>query len=701
MRPPIDLYELLPAVYRLRDSERGEPLRALLDIVSDQAELLRDDLDGLWDDLFVETAAEWVVPYIGDLVANTPLYEVPLVGRRADVAKTLHWRRRKGTLAMLGELARGITGWGVHAVAMFELLGVNQNLNHLRMEDSPEARPGLHPFAQDRVASVDIRARDAVDRIGGAFETITHNVDVRRIADDEGWYGIRKVCFFFHRLTSFPLKRTTPARAPGQQARCLHVHPLGQDAPLFHRGERVPDDAFATEVNVDAPIRPYRFFEQPGLDYGPGLSLHIVIGTTPVPLADVLCKDLDAWPAVPVNKVGVDVRRGRVRIGTGVSLAGGVRFDSCYGFSAPLGGGPYAREPRPPGQPPPAVQTVAADGSAGFTTIEAAVAAWNAQPNQGPLYIEINDSATYRPAGGAVALDWTGGGAVAPIAVTLVAADRQRPVIVADLTLATTQVDQLTLDGLALAGQLSVAGPVRRVAIIDSTLVPGSTLNEDGTAAQPGRASLVADAPGDRRDVTLTRTITGRLRLAPDDNHVALADCAVDAPAGAAPRVALSGDDAGAVAGPPVRMERCTVLGAVFARELTLMSESIVAAGPLIVERRQTGCVRFSSYEREGSSPPRRYRCQPDLVREAAPDPATADRETLRVRPSFTTTHYGRPAYLQLSRACAREIEQGAEDRAEMGVFHLLLQPYRETNLGVRLEEYLPFGLEPGIVHIT
>jgi hypothetical protein len=76
-------------------------------------------------------------------------------------------------------------------------------------------------------------------------------------------------------------------------------------------------------------------------------------------------------------------------------------------------------------------------------------------------------------------------------------------------------------------------------------------------------------------------------------------------------------------------------------------------------------------------------------------------REIRRVRPTFTTTHYGQPAYMQLSRACAREIGQGAADRAEMGAFHLLLQPYRETNLRVRLEEYLPFGLEPGLVHVT
>src|SRR5436309_74 len=120
-----NLYELLPTVYRLRDIDQGGPLQALIALVEGQVRELKDDLDGMWDDLFIETCASWVVPYIGDLVANTPLYEVPGLGRRADVANTIHWRRRKGTLAMLGDLAREVTGWGATAVAMFELLSWN------------------------------------------------------------------------------------------------------------------------------------------------------------------------------------------------------------------------------------------------------------------------------------------------------------------------------------------------------------------------------------------------------------------------------------------------------------------------------------------------------------------------------------------------------------------------------------------------
>jgi len=33
--------------------------------------------------------------------------------------------------------------------------------------------------------------------------------------------------------------------------------------------------------------------------------------------------------------------------------------------------------------------------------------------------------------------------------------------------------------------------------------------------------------------------------------------------------------------------------------------------------------------------------------------------------------------------------------------FSSLMQPQREANLRIRLEEYLPFGLEPGVIYIT
>ena len=105
------------------------------------------DIAELWNNLFIETCDEWVIPYIGDLVANNLLYDPSRIGERdtaaalfadlrgpdlrprvavrtrADVAKTIYYRRRKGTLPMLEELARDVTGWAAHAVEFFELLG--------------------------------------------------------------------------------------------------------------------------------------------------------------------------------------------------------------------------------------------------------------------------------------------------------------------------------------------------------------------------------------------------------------------------------------------------------------------------------------------------------------------------------------------------------------------------------------------------
>lgn len=75
--------------------------------------------------------------------------------------------------------------------------------------------------------------------------------------------------------------------------------------------------------------------------------------------------------------------------------------------------------------------------------------------------------------------------------------------------------------------------------------------------------------------------------------------------------------------------------------------------------------------------------------------------ETLRVKPQFTSLRYGDPGYGQLSQRCAVEIRTGADNESEMGAFNELMQPQRETDLRVRLDEYLRFGLEAGIFYAT
>src|SRR5512135_2054495 len=69
------LYNLLPVIYRLRDADQGYPLRDLLQIISSQVNLLEDDIAQLYDNWFIETAEDWVVPYIADLIGYRAVSE--------------------------------------------------------------------------------------------------------------------------------------------------------------------------------------------------------------------------------------------------------------------------------------------------------------------------------------------------------------------------------------------------------------------------------------------------------------------------------------------------------------------------------------------------------------------------------------------------------------------------------------------------
>jgi hypothetical protein len=719
----LDLYELLPAVYRVRDAEQGETLRALLEVISDQIQTVKEDVDGLYDDLFIETCAPWVIPYIGDLVANNPVHEVA-GSRRADVAKTIHYRRRKGVPAMLEELARDVTGWAAHVVPGFEVLLWTQNLNHLRWRgksDRVPVDPSDRPLLTETSGTALVRDLEACCDVDGPFDTLGHTVDVRPAGEDA--HGIRKVGVFLWRLTSYPVQDAMPRRVRADRSR-WHVSPLGNAAPLFTR-PAVPDASRTVdEIGVPGPVGSLHFRSHPELYYTPAPSLAIHDGTAPVPLGLLLPMDLSDWANPPAGKVGVDVHLGRIKFGSGRVPAPGTtpRVSYAYGFSADIGGGPYERERRrftsrratdngrateddPDTVDAPraldAYIEVRGDGAGDETTIEDAIATWAAGSARRTV-IEIGDSDSYRPAGPALTIRDTS----PPVGAQLViqARNAERPVVFGAIEVRDTTLGRLTLNGLLIAGPLTVRGAVEELRIEHCTLVPGHRLRHDGWSREPGEPSLTVQSDAERCEVLIDRCIVGPIRI-PSEAHVlrvcdSIVDDAIDPAAPGGDRVAISAPGAGGGPAAPARIERSTVFGSVTVRELTLGSESIFAAGPLVAERRQVGCVRFSSLVRQGSRTPRRYRCQPDLVRAAAPS-GEKRAESDRVRPAFTAIRYGEPAYAQLARGCAREIATGAEDGSEMGAFCHLRQPQREENLRTRLREYMPFGLEAGLIYVT
>jgi hypothetical protein len=179
---------------------------------------------------------------------------------------------------------------------------------------------------------------------------------------------------------------------------------------------------------------------------------------------------------------------------------------------------------------------------------------------------------------------------------------------------------------------------------------------------------------------------------------------------------AIAATPGGEVPGPPATLIRTTIFGQVHVQQL--FASEVIFASIVDSTRRQNGCVRFS-YVPEGSRTPRRYRCQPDLeianetqqaeqlAAQMGTTLSSADRDAIRddvyawLQPSFTSLHYGQPAYGQLFVECPRQILTGAQDGSEMGAFCFLKQPQRATSLQVRLQEYMPFGLEAGLIYVT
>ncbi|NCC30739.1 MAG: hypothetical protein EOM24_01800 [Chloroflexia bacterium] len=723
MSQEIDLYTLIPEIYRREDARRGYPLKALLAIISEQANVIKDDIDRLWDNFFVETADEWVLPYIGDLVGNIPIHSV-VRGQRADVARTISYRLRKGTLPMLEELARDVTGWSVHAVAFFELLCWTQNMNHLR------------PL----VGTLNLCDIDHCDRVHTAFDTAGHTVDLRPFAPAAGWHHIPKVGFFIWRLGSYKLQAVQP-RQSRDVAYGYHFHPLGIRQHLFHKPKTAHDDSRRTdevqlaptarpgelrcaidttrradESQIAEPIRRIAFQRAPEQYFGADSSIDIELVGTNRTAADIVCTDLSTWRQCSDGKIGLDVVNGRFTLPADMS-ADDLLVSFHYGFSADVGGGSYdrrddatVRDPvawaaRDPDRPA-IVLNVCKQGQdlCTYTTLTAALEAWDPQAHP-RLLLQIMDSQTYDES-----LVFNQNSTNLPnVQLIIQAANQQRPLLRGNVSVPeTNNPAYLALKGLMIEGQVRLATPANAgldvLEISHCTLVPGIRLDEDATPLQPDTPSIEIAANNDRLDIRIDHSISGSLRAPSDTRSLQIRDSIVDNIAGLP---AIAGDATGLLPGPECTIETSTIMGPVAVRAIQLASNSIFTA-TVTAERQQIGCLRFS-YVPPESVTPRRFRCEPDHALAAAvqPDMSAVEAEALRsatqrrVQPQFTTRRYGLPAYAQLSQDCVHEIRTGADNGAEMGVFNMLLQPQREANLRIRFEEYLPFGLEAGLILVN
>jgi hypothetical protein len=679
-------WQMVPGIYREMDAASPAPgtLRALIGVIATQAARVRRSNDRLWEDMFVEFCDDWAVPYLGDLVGTRLIPVSNARARRADVAKTIYYRRRAGTLAVLEELILDITGWEGVVVEQFRRLARTAHL----LEPAPPPLSGrLTGTPQGGLPN--LRRQDAVELVGGPFEEFSHTVDVRHHAGGiDGRYNIPKLGFYLYRLQVLLLDGVMPYQPnPADPARWT-FDPSGRDVPMYMASARPPPAPGraggwrrARAWDLPAPLT-CRLLNDPdaapdllppdgvtgNLPDGAHPAVRIrepagLLGISALTGASLANwgADLGAWATGTSKRAAVDPARGRLWFANAPPADPSKLRVGYYPASpGPIGAGAYNRTQqlvRDLTLPDGTVQRIASgdviSGGGLLTTAQLA-------PGRP---VQISDSATYH---GAIALP-------AQARITALAAEGQRPYVAltADLTVMGND-GVLVLDGLWLGGghDLVLTGVFAQVTLNSMTLDPGG-LRADGSAIAPSR--LVVQ--GLVRNLTVSSSILPALAAtgAGTVEAASISDSIIAAVSGA------KGIDLGFGL---VTLRRVTVDGDIAVRRLDA-SDALIT-GVATAQDTQDGCFRFSAAA-AASVLPHPYRSSTVL------DPA----------PLFVSRRFGDGGYYQLSDAAAAAIATGAKSGSEMGAWCAQMNPVKRVSLAAKVDEYMPFGLIPIFVTET
>ena len=182
---------LRTAAGRLSHSRRrtGQAARALLQVIGEQVDLVEEDIAQLYDNWFIETCEDWVVPYIADLVGYRPVL---------DAGEPARWRRSgprtppdpdpaaRGRQHDPVPPAQGHAGRARSAgQRRRRLAGAGGRVLHARR---------LDPGAQLSASGPGPNRRRAPRRVAGLagspFDLLGRNVDVRRVnSRNDAWAG--------------------------------------------------------------------------------------------------------------------------------------------------------------------------------------------------------------------------------------------------------------------------------------------------------------------------------------------------------------------------------------------------------------------------------------------------------------------------------------------------------------------------------
>jgi hypothetical protein len=495
------LWQLLPAVYRTADAlsaqptslEEPGPLRELVDRIGGQMAVVRRSIDRLWADQSIETCDDWAIPYIGDLLGTNLASSDDARARRLDVANTIGYRRRKGTVQVLAQVARDVTGWEALVLEGFRRLartrhGLDPGLGVAAYPGAETERiPGLlraegligRQSSTPAGGLLDLRDAHAATLTGSAFDEGYHHLDVRAATQALGHHSIHKLLVFLWRLESLTVEGATPVAVAGCEERAYTFDPTGREQPLFLPRQPEPQAASGTLA---------REWQVPGPLTRALAELIAAAGSAEAPPPYTIDGAVQSAIYPELGRFSVDVPH-----------TGELTVSYSYGFPSRIGAGPYDRTLL--GDPPIQVQPVRkVKGGSGLDTALAAAA-----PKATVL---IEDSRTYTALAPA-------GSSGQPLSLLCQAGHEQRPVIrpapgSTPWVLTGGPGAEVVLDGLLLCGcDLVLRGAFASVRLTGCTLDPGTAAAQgtlgagssplatavDGAPLSPARIFVEAD-PG-------------------------------------------------------------------------------------------------------------------------------------------------------------------------------------------------------------
>jgi hypothetical protein len=684
------IWNLLPAIYRAEDSETFDesgPLEELVARIGVEAAVVRRSIDRLWDDQLIETCDDWVIDYIGDLLGTNLVPGLDGRERRVDVGKTIYYRRRKGTVALLEELAADVTGWTARVVEFFRCMGrTRHGLDVPIGLPAPASDPrgalqraqrlvGLHTRTSAG-GLADLRDVHGANLTGTAFDEYFHTGDVRRGRGASGWHDIPRLGVFVWRLHSLAVTGATAVRdtsCPNQYT----FDPTGRDVPLFapqpppswHDWQSAREHEVPGRISADLLHAAFDDLYVPGSIY-----VNRYVGPQADAYVEVPATEVTRDRRTTTGRFAIDPERGRLVAPIG---AHGETFlvDYHYGFTSEIGAGTYDR--RIPGitadnAPQPRVSPV----EHGDPELATALTALSHIGTVRTGTVTIADSRTYRTIAD-----------VSDISDVCVRADElQRPLVrpeVSEWVFTGNPGAVLTFDGLFLSGaDLVLRGAFDRVTVRYCTLDPGrwndDDSNPDFAPAADGELlrAAVLRVEGTVRELVIERSIVGPIEQGANAlvERLFVQDTVVQAVEPDVPAIRLTTGEAALV--------RCSVLGP--AGFLRLDASECILYGDVQVEDVQQGCLRFSAWT-TGSTLPRQYECVELAAR----------------TPLFVSRDFGSPDYAQVVDTAGAAILEGAENGSELGAFARERRSLRERSLLIKYREYLPLGLEPVLLHVT